>query len=250
MPSESGPASAPPEPAAPPIASGESEERQALAPRLILIGGVVSALVASLLLLLVAGTAHITRQPGGVAYVTDPPTVTPSPSPTEQVGFQVYTDTTDGFVIQYPRSWSIDSSAAPVIQFSDNSNETGYVAQVATLAGTTLTDPTSDPTNAKSWVNYELNIFAQKYPQNFILLNSGQTTREIGGVMWESGAGLITSNSSGIHLQVYATVYHGKPYLINLLSAQDRFTAGSLEFFDPMLASFAFLNTDTASDGA
>jgi hypothetical protein len=198
------------------------------------------------MLLLVAGTAHITRQPGGVAYVTDPPTVTPSPSPTEQAGFQVYTDAPDGYVMQYPKSWSLDSSSPPVVQFSDNSTETGYVAQVGTPTDAALTDPTKDTSSATTWVNYELNIFAQKYPQNFILLNSGQTTRVIGGVIWQSGAGLITNNSSGIHLQVYATVYNGKPYLINLLSAQDRFTAGSLEFFDPMLASFAFLKTETA----
>jgi hypothetical protein len=106
-----------------------------------------------------------------------------------------------------------------------------------------LSDPNSDPAQASTWVSYELNTFAQKYPQNFILLNSGSQTREIGGFTWQSGAGLITNNSSGIHLQVYATVYQGKPYLINLLCAQDRFSAGSLEYFDPMLSSFVFLNT-------
>lgn len=235
MSSESSPPAQPP---------AEREGQRALAPRLILLGGVISALLASALLLAVAGAGRIAAQRGGNS--TETPTVatmTPLPSPTAQTGFLVYTDKSDGFVMQYPQTWSVDSSAAPVIQFSDDSNETGYVAQVAVPTDAALTDANSDPTQATTWVNYELNIFAQKYPQNFILLDSGQTTRDIGGVTWQSGAGLVTNNSSGIQLQVYATVYQGKPYLINLLSAQDRFSAGSLEFFDPMLASFAFLNT-------
>jgi hypothetical protein len=237
MSSESGQSTAPPESVPPQV------ERRALAPRLILIGGVVSALIASALLLAVAGAGRIAAQRGGDTVAISSATATLSPSPTPQTGFQVYSDTTDGFVIQYPKSWTVDSTASPVIQFSDDSNETGYVAQVATPADSTLSATNGDPTSATTWVNYELNIFAEKYPQNFILLNSGQTTRVIGGAVWQSGAGLITNNSSGIHLQVYATVYKGKPYLINLLSAQDRFSAGSLEFFDPMLASFAFLET-------
>lgn len=223
----------------------ESESRPAaqrtLAPQLILIGGVISALLASALLLAIAGAGRIASRRD--ANSPTPPvsaTVTPSPSPTSQAGFTVYSDKTNGFVVQYPRNWSVDSTA-PVIQFSDDSNETGYVMQVALPTSAALPANSVDPALATTWVNYELNIFAQKYPQNFILLDSGVTTRVIGGVTWQSGAGLVTNNSSGIHLQVYATVYQGRPYLINLLSAQDRFSAGTLEFFDPMLSSFAFL---------
>lgn len=227
----------------PPPYAAHEEGGRALAPRLILLGGVVSALVASLLLLAIAGATRITaRRDASSATPSPQSTITPSPSPSPEIGFRLYTDKTNGFLVQYPERWSIDSSAAPVIQFSDNSTETGYVMQVALPSPASLTSSTSDPTKATTWVNYELNTFAQKYPQNFILLNSGSETRDIGGVLWQSGAGLITNNSSGIHLQVYATVYQGKPYLINLLCAQDRFSAGSLEYFDPMLSTFAFLN--------
>ena len=218
--------------------------QRTLAPNLILIGGVVSALLASALLLAIAGAGRIAsrRDPNSsTPAVAVTATPSPSPSPTAQAGFVVYSDKINGFVVQYPRNWSVDSTA-PVIQFSDDSNETGYVMQVALPSTSALPASSNDPALATTWVNYELNVFAQKYPQNFILLNSGVTTREIGGVVWQSGAGLITNNSSGIHLQVYATVYQGRPYLINLLSAQDRFSAGTLEFFDPMLTSFAFLS--------
>lgn len=217
---------------------------RALAPRLILIGGVLSALIASALLLAIAGASRIAARTNASGSTPAPTvTATPSPSPSPEIGFRLYTDKSNGFLVQYPERWSLDSTAAPVIQFSDDSNETGYVLQVALPSPSALSDPSSDPARASTWVNYELNTFAQKYPQNFILLNSGSQTREIGGVTWQSGAGLITNNSSGIHLQVYATVYQGKPYLINLLCAQDRFSAGSLEYFDPMLSSFAFLTT-------
>lgn len=217
--------------------------QRALTPSLILIGGVVSALLASALLLAIAGAGRIAaqRDTGNVTPATVA-TATPSPSPTPQTGFLVYSDKANGFLVQYPQNWSVDSSAAPVIQFSDDSNETGYVMQVALPAASALPDASSDPAKATTWVNYELNIFAQKYPQNFILLDSGVTTREISGVIWQSGEGLITNNSSGIHLQVYATVYQGKPYLINVLAAQDRFSAGTLAYFDPMINSFAFMN--------
>lgn len=224
--------------------SPQGTAQRARAPQLILIGGVVSALLASALLLAIAAAGRIAAQRDtGGATPMSVVTAAPSPSPTPQTGFLVYSDNANGFLVQYPQNWSVDSSAAPVIQFSDDSNETGYVMQVALPSPSALPDASSDPASATTWVNYELNIFAQKYPQNFILLNSGMTTREIGGITWQSGAGLITNNSSGIRLQVYATVYRGKPYLINLLSAQDRFSAGTLEFFDPMLSSFAFMTT-------
>ena len=226
----------------PPIGTSPPAPQRTLAPHLILIGGVMGALLASALLLAVAAAGRIaSRHPTGPSATTAPATVTPSPSPTPQLGYTVYTDAGDGFLVQYPKTWSVDSTAPPVIQFSDNSNETGYVLQVALPASAALPNAGGDPALATTWVNYEMNIFAQKYPQNFILLDSGVSTREIGGVLWQSGAGLITNNSSGIRLQVYATVYQGKPYLINLLAAQDRFDAGELDFFDPMLSSFSFM---------
>jgi len=49
------------------------------------------------------------------------------------------------------------------------------------------------------------------------------------------------STGSCLQVVVLATVYHGKPYIISLLSSSDRFEAGDIEFFQPMLNSFAFL---------
>lgn len=49
------------------------------------------------------------------------------------------------------------------------------------------------------------------------------------------------STGSCLQVVVLATVYHGKPYIISLLTSSDRFEAGDIEFFQPMLNSFAFL---------
>ena len=54
--------------------------------------------------------------------------------------------------------------------------------------------------------------------------------------------------STCIRVEVYATVYNGRPYIITLLASDDRFAAGAIEFFQPMLQSYEFLpNGSTGS---
>ena len=48
-----------------------------------------------------------------------------------------------------------------------------------------------------------------------------------------------------IRVEVYATVYNGRPYIINLLASDDRFAAGAIEFFQPMLQTYQFLPTSS-----
>jgi hypothetical protein len=115
--------------------------------------------------------------------------------------------------------------------------------QVALPGSTTIANPPADASNPSAWVEYEMSYLQNKYPQNFVRLSDGQTSRTIGGVVWQGGAGLITNNNAGIRVQVFATVYHGRPYIINLLSVADRFSAGMIEFFSPMLNTFVFLPT-------
>ncbi|HEV8193464.1 MAG TPA: hypothetical protein VGP82_18535, partial [Ktedonobacterales bacterium] len=63
----------------------------------------------------------------------------------------------------------------------------------------------------------------------------------IGGQAWQTGGLLVTGSDPSICVQVYATVYNDKPYIITLSAYNDRFTAGNIEFFTPMLKSFQFL---------
>lgn len=211
-----------------------------LTPRVTFIVALVCTLAASSLLFVLANSGHITAEGQFNATPTaSDPTVTVSPT-VAALGFQLYTDTADGFTIQYPNGW-IASPLNPGMQFADDSNETGYAMQVALPGASTLVNPPHDVTDPTQWVDYELSYLQSKYPQNFIPLSDGQTTREIGGVTWHGGAGVITNNSAGIRVQVFATVHQGRPYIINLLSVSDRFSAGMIEYFNPMLNNFAFV---------
>ncbi|HEX8996904.1 MAG TPA: PsbP-related protein [Ktedonobacterales bacterium] len=210
-----------------------------LTPRATFIVALACTLIASSLLFVLADSGHITAE-GQIATTPTAAAPTATASPTvAALGFQLYNDRADGFTIQYPDGW-IASPLNPGMQFADDSNETGYAVQVALPGSSTLATPPQDVNNPSAWVEYELSYLQSKYPQNFVRLSDGQTTRTIGGVQWQGGAGLITNNSSGIRVQVFATVYHGRPYLINLLSVSDRFSAGMIEFFNPMLNNFAF----------
>ncbi|HEX8733391.1 MAG TPA: PsbP-related protein [Ktedonobacterales bacterium] len=215
-----------------------------LTPRVTFIVALVCTLIASSLLFVLADSGHITAEgqldstPTAAA-----PTVTVSPT-VAALGFQLYTDHSDGFTIQYPNGW-IASPLNPGMQFADDGNETGYALQVALPGASALVNPPQNVADPSAWAQYELNYLQSKYPQNFIPLTDGQTSREIGGVTWQGGAGLITNNSAGIRVQVFATVYKGRPYIINLLSISDRFTAGMIEFFSPMLDSYIFITPTT-----
>lgn len=216
--------------------------RRILTPRATFIIALACTLIASSLLFVLADSGHITAEGQIAATPTAPsPTVTATPT-VAALGFQLFNDRADGFTIQYPDGW-IASPLNPGMQFADDSNETGYAMQVALPNATTLASPPQDVNDSSAWVEYELSYLQSKYPQNFVRLSDGETTRSIGGVVWQGGAGLITNNSAGIRVQVFATVSHGRPYIINLLSVSDRFSAGELEFFNPMLNNFTFTPT-------
>jgi hypothetical protein len=219
-----------------------SPTRHLLTPRATFIIALACTLIASSLLFVLADSGHITAE-GQIATTptAPPPTATASPT-VAALGFQLFNDRADGFTIQYPDGW-IASPLNPGMQFADDSNETGYAMQVALPSSTTLANPPQDVTNSSAWVDYELNYLESKYPQNFVRLSTGEKSRVMGGVTWQGGAGLITNNSSGIRVQVFAVVYHGQPYIINLLSVSDRFSAGEIEFFNPMLNNFTFTAT-------
>lgn len=213
--------------------------RRTLTPRATFIVALACTLIASSLLFVLADSGHITAE-GQIATTPTPPKPTPTASPTvAALGFQYFNDKADGFSIQYPDGWIV-SPLNPGMQFADDSNETGYAMQVALPNTNTLDNPPQNGADPSAWVEYELSYLQTKYPQNFIRLTNGEITRTIGGVQWQGGAGLITNNSAGIRVQVFATVAHGQPYIINLLAVSDRFTAGEIEFFNPMLNHFAF----------
>lgn len=175
---------------------------------------------------------------------TPSPTATVKPTPTTLPGFSLYTDSNDGFGIQYPRKWIL-SPLSPGIQFDDDSANPGFEVQLLVPGSDTC--PSNSPTatsDATVWVNCTLSILATKFHGNFEQAPGPAADVQIGDMTWQSGVAYLGKGTSRVRVQVYATIHQGKPYIINLLAVDSRFSFGMLEFFQPMLQSFRFLSTN------
>ena len=176
---------------------------------------------------------------------TPSPTATVKPTPTTLPGFSLYSDSADGFGIQYPRTWVL-SPLSPGIQFDDDSANPGFEVQLLVPGADTCpsTSPTATSDDATVWVNCTLSILATKFHGNFEQAPGPTADVQIGNMTWQSGVAFLGSGQSRVRVQVYATIHEGKPYIINLLAVDSRFSFGMLEFFQPMLQSFKFLATN------
>jgi hypothetical protein len=69
----------------------------------------------------------------------------------------------------------------------------------------------------------------------------------IGGQTWQSGTAVFDVQQLHSRVQVYATIFEGKPYVITLLAPDASFTAGERQYFRTMLATFQFLDSTPSS---
>ena len=172
---------------------------------------------------------------------TPSPTATVKPTPTTLPGFSLYSDPNDGFGIQYPRTWVL-SPLSPGIQFDDDSANPGFEVQLLVPGADTCPSNGATATSgATVWVNCTLSILATKFHGNFEQAPGPTADVQVGGMAWQSGVAYLGKGTSRVRVQVYATIHQGKPYIINLLAVDSRFSFGTLEFFQPMLQSFRFL---------
>lgn len=210
---------------------------------LSLLAAAAMCTFAIVLVLVLADAGRTTASTTTVTPTATPkptPTATTFPSPTPMLGFQVYMDRGDGFVIQYPRTW-VYSQVTPGVQFDDDANNIAYEVQVllpgnATSAG----GPTTAPDDASVWVNYEMQTLGKQFQGNF-QAEPGPCTNPTLGPGWQCGIADISGNQTVIRVQVNAIVHNGKPYILNELASADRFQAGQQQFFWPMERSFQFL---------
>lgn len=173
---------------------------------------------------------------------TPTPTATVKPTPTTLPGFSLYSDSSDGFGIQYPRTWVL-SPLSPGIQFDDDGANPGFEVQLLVPGADTCPSTSSTATSADAtvWVNCTLSILATKFKGSFQQAPGPTADVQIGAASWQSGVAYLGSGQSRVRVQVYATIHEGKPYIINLLAVDSRFSFGMLEFFQPMLQTFRFL---------
>lgn len=215
--------------------------------RLSLIAAVACFVILVTLLLLFTGAGRTTAgttppKMRPTATITPSPTATIIPSPTAMVGFKVYTDLPDSFVLQYPMSWVYHPIEPNLgVEFDDSGdNNSNYTMQILVPGDATTPGPGVSPDDAVAWVQYEMDQLA-KIPGTLQRETGPIPARQIGGQVWQSGIARISQGTTVIRVQVYATVQNGKPYIINVLAVDDHFAGASQQYFEPMLGSFQFL---------
>lgn len=241
-PEASPPTGTPDSPPARPPDRPARQRRLPRAPSLVIASAVL--LLCALVLVMANGGAT-TVSPGSARAhptATLKPTATPSPfpTPTAELGFKVYFDRSERFYLQYPLAWEAKQTN-PGIQFDDDPNTPNYIVQVLQPGDATTAGPTSNPDDPTVWVRYELNRLAGIYQGSFTALPGPAPAIRFGGALWQSGVARLADNNTNIRVQIFATVYDGTPYIINLLATEDRFSEGVRAYFDPMLQSFTFL---------
>jgi hypothetical protein len=209
------------------------------------------AIVAVVLLLLIADVGHAGGAPGTALQhpptATTVPTATPSivPSPTLRSGFQLFIDNTDGFLLQYPTGWTHRLSN-PGAEFADDAVNATFEMQVLLPSDSAAAGLSGNPNDPASWVNFAMQSFASLYAGNFQRDAGPLPAATFAGSTWQTGRGLISDqvgqvSQASIRVQVYATIYQGKPYIISLYAADGTFNVADLVYFQPMRESFEFL---------
>jgi hypothetical protein len=176
------------------------------------------------------------------ARATPTATATVVPSPTAAPGFQMYVDQGEDFRIQYPQDWAY-SVNHPGIQFVNDAANLGFVMDVIVPNDTSGVPPDTGPEDAAIyWVNHVMRDYASQFQDQFQQLPGPNPTAHFGGATWQSGVALLGSGSSRVRVQIYATMHNDKPYVIAVLAADNIFSFGSTQYFEPMLQSFQFLS--------
>lgn len=213
---------------------------------LLVLGSVV--VVTLLLVLVIADVAHPTsaerlaHNHTPTATIAPTPTMTVNPTPTVRPGFQIFVDTGDGFLLQYPVGWTHRLSN-PGAEFSDDAVNTTFEMQVLLPSASAVAGLRGNPDNPTSWVNFAMQSFATQYASNFQQDAGPLPAATFAGATWQTARGLISDQMSqvSIQIQVYAAIYQGKPYIISLYAAADAFNVADMVYFQPMRTSFEFL---------
>lgn len=229
--------------AQPPTARYFRQRFSRIAPWAMALTGLI---LVGMLALLLADTHTSDAAVRATPTATPAPTATlaPTPTPVPIDGFQFYRDPANHYIVQYPLGWVVSSdNASQGIEFCDDCNNPGYIVQVNTPSNLGDVGPPANQNTAAGWVTYALNGLSSRLQTGTLNTLGPQQPITIGGVVWQSGGGLVTDGSGTVRfrVQVYATVYEDKPYILVLSTTDDRFTAGTIQFFGPMLQSFEFV---------
>lgn len=190
----------------------------------------------------VAATPTIVPTATTAPSPTATPSPTPSPSPSPTVAptatpFSGFTwcgaqCTTNGFAVQYPQGWNgQNTSDTTGIEYLNPGAADEYAAFKA---------PGATSSTADALVANDLQTnFAAK--PGYTAPTSTQTTT-IGGVTWVYQTATYTypTPSQPEQVNVYATVFQGKGYIIELEASVAQFSAVNTQYFTTIIGSFEF----------
>ncbi len=172
---------------------------------------------------------------------TPPPTPSPSPTiaptPTPFAGFAWCGTqcTSNGFAVQYPQGWNGQQTTdTPGTEFLNPTAPDEYAAFMA---------PGATSSTADALVANDLQTnFAAK--PGYTQPTPTQTTT-IGGVTWVYQTATYTYQTNQMNNQpeqvnVYATIYQGKGYIIELEASVSQFSAVNTQYFATIIGSFEF----------
>jgi hypothetical protein len=184
--------------------------------------------------------ATVGRQP--TATATAVPTIGALP------GFAIYADPKATFTLQYPATWTASPKDSGVEFYTTDSQETEYVVDVLPEVGASTGATANDPTEASHWVDMALQgVQQQESVQNFLRMTGPLPAVTIGGQTWQSGAAVFDVLQLHSRVQVYATLFQGKPYVITLLAPDASFATGDHLYFKTMLSTFQFTTAPPSS---
>lgn len=185
----------------------------------------------------VQATATPTPTPSPTATPTPSPTptiaVTPTPAPDPNFDWCGGQCTQNGFSIEVYQGWGTQATTDQGVQFMSPDQQT-YASVKA---------PTSS-SSPNDLINSDLQeIASQNNATATAPLSACPPQQPIGGNSWTCEMTTLQSNGEQTVLQamIYATVYQGKSYVIELVATQDTFANNQGTYFTPMLNSFKFV---------
>ncbi len=173
------------------------------------------------------------------AQSTPPPTFatyTPGPTPTDLPNYKLFTNTANGFAMDYPTSWAASTVTAPqndtIYKFTQSNTLTVVIVERS---------PNFDSATNAQLIQAEIQG-AQSQGMTLTQITSATTTEGAGGEIWQRQEyQATTKNGAKLHIAVLACHHLGKGYVIALISADTGFATNDTTAFEPMLRSFRFL---------
>src|SRR5437588_10215959 len=173
-----------------------------------------------------------TPSPSPSPTMTPSPSPTPSPTATADTGFVLCdtTCTTNGFTIEYPTGWLQSTPDTSTIEFNSPTQTDVYAL---------FRTPGMTSSNANNLVMTDLtNNYAMKKTGYVAPTSTSNTT--IGGANWTYAIAMYQLNGAAERVEVFATVYQNKAYIIELQAPDAQFDMLNTSYFEPMLNRFQF----------